>query len=447
MTGRPNDLRRLLTAAQRIGDNGVRSFLNTFSQDSSTQTGFAQLFLRMGREASHRSKRKLLKNLICNWGLEGLRIRESLKEKGLHAPSHVVISPTMRCNLHCRGCYSGLYTKDGQLSEKEIEKVLREARQIGSYFVVVSGGEPYLMKDTWMRLWKKHPDMYFMTYTNGTLLDQRTVDELARLGNVAPAISVEGYQEETDRRRGAGVFEKLQQAMNRLRKAGVIFGISVTYTRENAELVSSEEFLRYYIDAGALFGWYFMFMPVGRDPDLYLVPTPEQRLAFGRKVAEMRMRLPIFLADFWNDGPAVEGCLAGGRRYLHILNSGRIEACVFAHFGVDNIREKTILEAANSPFFRSIRQRFPYSANGNLLRPCMIIDNPRVLREAVAEHIVTQGHEHSEDIIRDPQVVQWVDRYAARFKELTDPEWERMIDDTQNRWYREGPAYKSLFQH
>ena len=235
--------------------------------------------------------------------------------------------------------------------------------------------------------------------------------------------------------------------MNRLRKAGVIFGISVTYTRENAELVSSDEFLRYYIDAGALFGWYFMFMPVGRDPDLDLVPTPEQRLAFGRKVAEMRTRLPIFLADFWNDGPAVEGCLAGGRRYLHILNSGRIEACVFAHFGVDNIREKTILEAANSPFFRSIRQRFPYNANGNLLRPCMIIDNPRVLREAVAEHIVTQGHEHSEDIICDPRVVQWVDRYAARFKELTDPEWERMINDPRNRWYREGPAYKSLFKH
>ena len=119
----------------------------------------------------------------------------------------------MRCNLHCRGCYSGLYSKDGELSEEEIEKVLREAREFGSYFIVVSGGEPYLMKDVWLRLWKKHSDMYFMTYTNGTLLDQKTVDELARLGNVAPAISVEGYQEETDRRRGAGVFERLSQSM------------------------------------------------------------------------------------------------------------------------------------------------------------------------------------------------------------------------------------------
>ncbi len=447
MTGRLTDLKRLVAIAQRVGDIGVRAFLDAFAKDSLGQTGFAQLFLRLGKEANPACKKKLLRNLVCNWGLDGPRIRESLKRRGIHAPSHIVISPTMRCNLHCRGCYSGLYSKDGELSEEEIEEVLRQAREFGSYFTVVSGGEPYLMKDVWLRLWKKHSDMYFMTYTNGTLLDQRTVDELAQMGNVAPAISVEGYQEETDRRRGAGVFERLSQSMERLRKAGVIFGISVTYTRENAELVSSEKFLQHYIDAGAAFGWYFMFMPVGKDPDLDLVPTPEQRVAFGRRIAEARKVLPVFLADFWNDGPAVDGCLAGGRRYLHVLNSGRIEPCVFAHFGVDNIREKTILEAANSPFFRSIRERFPYNEKGNLMRPCIIIDNPRVLREAVAKHVVPQGHEHSEDIIRDSRVVQWVDQYAAHFQQLTDPEWERMINDPTSRWYHEGPGYKGLFEH
>lgn len=446
MTGRTNDLKKLLAVAKRIGDTGVRDFLNAFAQDSHEQAGFFKLFLRLGKEANHRSKKKLLRNLICNWSLEGPRIRDSLEKRGIHAPSHIVISPTMRCNLHCSGCYSGLYSKDGELSEREIEKVLTEAKRFGSYFVVISGGEPYLMKDILMRLWKKHPDMYFMTYTNGTLLNQETVDELARLGNVAPAISVEGYREETDRRRGAGVYDRLRQSMDRLRKAGMIFGISVTYTSENVELVSSPEFLQHYIDAGALFGWYFMFMPVGKDPDLALVPTPAQRLAFGKRVADLRQRLPIFLADFWNDGPAVDGCLAAGRRYLHILNSGRVEVCVFAHFGVDNIREKTILEAANSPLFRGIRRRFPYNELGNLMRPCMIIDNPHVLREAVAEHVVPQGHEHSEDIIRDPRVVQWVDEYATELARLADPEWERTIQDPNSRWYRDGEAYKGLFR-
>ena len=279
MTGRPNDLEKLLGVAKRIRDAGVRNFFNAFAQDSHEKAGFFQLFLRLGKEASPKSKMKLLRNLICNWGLEGPRIRESLEERGIHAPSHIVISPTMRCNLHCWGCYSGLYSKDGELSEAEIEKVLREARGFGSYFIVVSGGEPYLMKDVWMRLWKKHPDIYFMTYTNGTLLDQKTVDELATLGNVAPAISVEGYREETDQRRGAGVYDKLRQSMDRLRKAGVIFGISVTYTSENAEVVSAEKFLQHYIDAGALFGWYFMFMP-GRERSGSCLGT-DSETAFG----------------------------------------------------------------------------------------------------------------------------------------------------------------------
>jgi MoaA/NifB/PqqE/SkfB family radical SAM enzyme len=240
----------------------------------------------------------------------------------------------MRCNLNCTGCYSGLYTKDG---------------------------EPYTMKGTLLRLFEKYDDMYFLTYTNGTLLDEPTVKRLARLGNVAPAISVEGYEEHTDVRRGPGIYAKVMKAMDLLKKHGVLFGMSVTYTRDNIDLITRDEFILHYLDKGVIFAWYFMFMPVGKDPILQLVPTPEQRLYCGTQVERLRKQHPMFTADFWNDGPAVGGCLAGARNCLHILNSGRIEPCVFAHFGVDNIREKSILDAANSPFFKAIRREFPYT--------------------------------------------------------------------------------------
>ena len=189
-----------------------------------------------------------------------------------------------------------------------------------------------------------------------------------------------------------------------------------------------------------------MFMPVGKDPILELVPTPEQRVYCGKRVGELREKYPVFLADFWNDGPAVGGCLAGARSYLHVLNSGRIEPCVFAHFGMDNIRDKSILEAANSPFFRAIRARFPYNEEGNLKRPCMIIDNPQVLRDVVDEYLVPQGHQHSEDIIHDPNVVAWIDEYSQAFKALTDPEWEKAISDPSYRWYKGGTEYMNLFR-
>jgi MoaA/NifB/PqqE/SkfB family radical SAM enzyme len=447
ITGRMEDLRRLTALRNVTMQNvGLQAFLNGLSRDLDERSGMANLFVRVGQAMNPRAKRKLVRNLILNWGAEGGRIHDRLAAEGRWAPRLIVVSPTMRCNLRCTGCYSGLYAKDGELSRADLERIFDECRRLGIYFVVVSGGEPYIIKDTLLPLFKKYSDMYFLTYTNGTLLDEPTVKTLARLGNVAPAISVEGYKEHTDRRRGQGAYDRVMAAMDLLKKHGVLFGMSVTYTRENIDVITREQFIQYYIDKGVIFAWYFMFMPVGKDPLLEMVPTPQQRLYCGQRVAELRRKYPMFLADFWNDGPAVGGCLAGARSYLHILNSGRIEPCVFAHFGVDNIRQSSILEASNSPFFQAIRARFPYNEEGNLRRPCMIIDNPQVLREVVDEYLVPQGHQHSEDIIHDPKVVAWIDEYAAAFKALADPLWGAEVSDPANRWYREGQEYKSLFR-
>lgn len=448
LTGSYEDLRRFVASVNTGPDHhsfGLASLLHTLERDIETESGLAALFARLGRALNPRAKRQLLGNLVYNWAVVGARRRAALQANDLWVPSFVVMSPTMRCNLKCTGCYSGLYSKRGELSEADICRVLDECRSIGAYFVVVSGGEPYLLKDMWFRIFRKYDDMFFLTYTNGTFLDEATVGELARLGNVAPGISVEGDGARTDARRGLGVHDKVLAAAERLRRAGVLFGVSVTYTRENVDEVTADEFVAQWVERGAIFAWYFMFMPVGKDPLLDLVPTPEQRLACGQRVAALRRRHPIFLADFWNDGPAAAGCLAA-RTYLHILNSGQIEPCVFAHFGLDNIRDKTIVEAVNAPFFKALRREFPYNASGNLRRPCMIVDNPEVLRKVVAEHLVPSGHEHSEDIIKDSEVRAWVDRYAARFQELTDPIWEEQILDPKDRWFKEGQEYKNLFR-
>jgi MoaA/NifB/PqqE/SkfB family radical SAM enzyme len=433
LTGNIQDLRRITKYRNLpIKNPGLKAFLQRLNQDIEEEKGLGLLFARLGQAANPIAKRNAKKRL--------------LQTEDLWFPILVAMSPSMRCNLKCTGCYSGLYSKDGELSEDEVDRVLCEMRSLGAYFAVITGGEPYLLKDMLMRMFRRHSDMYFLTYTNGTLLDESTVKELGRLGNVMPAISVEGYREHTDKRRGSGVYDKILEAMARLKREGVIFGISVTYTHENIDTVTKDEFVRFFLDQGATFAWYFMFMPVGKDPILELVPTPEQRLYCGKRVADLRKKYPIFMADFWNDGPAAAGCLAAGRKYLHVVNSGRVEACVFAHFGVDNIREKTLLEVANSPFFRAIREKFPYNDNANLRRPCMIIDNPEVLRKLVAEYVVPQGHEHAEDIIRDSNVVNWIDRYAQRMKELTEPEWQRKIEDPASRWYKEKEEYKLLFR-
>ena len=448
LTGEVQDLRKLLILEKTPFPSPIlRAFLKRLSRDLDEGNGiFANLLARIGRLANPVARRRLIRNLIFHWGVRGASLRISIRNSGKWVPFVVTMSPTMRCNLNCRGCYSGLYSKQGELSEEELDRLFTECKQMGDYFVVLTGGEPFLLKDSLLRLFRKHSDMYFLIFTNGTLLDEPLVNQLARLGNVAPALSLEGFEAETDRRRGAGTHARVLKSMELLRSNGVLFGISVTYASDNVEVLTEDRFIESMLDLGVLFAWYFMFIPVGKDPILELVPTPEQRIRCGKRVAEMRKKYGLFMADFWNDGAAVGGCLAGARRYMHVLNSGRVEACVFAHFGVDNIREKSLLEAANSPFFNAIREAFPYNETANLKRPCIITDNPQVLRKLIDEHMVAKGHAHSEDIVRDPAVTRWIDDYAQRFKDLTESDWLKTIENPESRWYKEKHEYQNLFR-
>jgi hypothetical protein len=77
----------------------------------------------------------------------------------------------------------------------------------------------------------------------------------------------------------------------------------------------------------------------------------------------------------------------------------------------------------------------------------MIIDNPQVLRKIVDEHLAPQGHQNSEDIIHDPDVVEWIDRYSERMKNLTNPVWLELIEDPNYRWYKHGKEYQGLFRN
>jgi len=246
-------------------------------------------------------------------------------------------------------------------------------------------------------------------------------DRLAALGNVAPMVSLEGFEKETDARRGTGTFAKVMRAFDLMRERGMIYGASVTETRQNIETIAGDEFIDMCIDRGCMVLWYFQYIPIGRRPSLDLMPTPEQRDRLRSRVRELRDARPIFIGDFWNDGPYVHGCIAGGREYLHINANGDIEPCVFCHFAVDNIRDKSLREAINSPFLKGIRAYQPYREN--LLTPCMLIDAPDVLRKVVREFDARPTCEGAEEILND--FAPELDRYAEEYRRYADPAWEQ----------------------
>jgi len=336
--------------------------------------------------------------------------------RGVPVPAVVVISPTMRCNLRCIGCYAGSYTKQDDLTVEEVESVISQARQMGTRFFVVTGGEP-LMYEPLFEVLAKFEDCAFQVYTSGHLMTSEKARRIVELGNVVPAVSVEGFAAETDYRRGPGGFERVRRAFEHLREAGALFAFSVTVTRLNLDVVTSDEFCRWLVDQGCHYGYYFSYIPVGRNPDLSLMPTPEERNRLRIAINRFREKYPLLVADFWNDGALVEGCLSAGRKYLHINNKGDVEPCVFAHFAVDNVKEKPLAECLASDFFAAMRKAAPYGRN--LLRPCPIIDHPKVLRTLARRYGARPTHEGAEGILTE--LAPHLDCYAEGLREVYDP--------------------------
>jgi MoaA/NifB/PqqE/SkfB family radical SAM enzyme len=238
-------------------------------------------------------------------------------------------------------------------------------------------------------------------------------------GNAMVVVSCEGYEEDTDRWRGPGVFKKIMKAMDYLREARVLFGSSATVTRHNIGVVSSEGWIDLLLEKGIIAQMYFLYLPVNGQGGIHLMVTPEERNHLRKQVMYFRNVKPLFVLDFWNDGPHVQGCIAAGRRYFHINANGDVEPCVYTHVAMHNIRDVSLAEALNSPLFRAIRKRQPH--NQNHLRPCMIIDNPHIFREVISETRPYFTHKGAEEIVT--QMKDEIDTYAARFGVFADKIW------------------------
>lgn len=314
------------------------------------------------------------------------RIREMREQHQCNIPWVMLIDPTSACNLRCKGCWAAEYGHNLSLSYELLDSIITQGKELGVYFYMYTGGEPLMRKKDLIRLCEKHHDCEFHAFTNGTLIDDEFCKDLQRVGNMSLSLSLEGFEEVNDGRRGSGIFDKVLSAMDKLKAHGIIFGTSICYTRANIETVTSDAFLDMIIEHGCRYSWYFHYMPVGNAAAKELLPTAEQREYMYHRIREIRAMeggKPIFVMDFQNDGEYVGGCIAGGRNYLHINANGDVEPCVFVHYSTANIKEVSLLEALKQPLFMAYRAHQPF--NHNHLMPCPMLENPEILKEMVKE--------------------------------------------------------------
>jgi MoaA/NifB/PqqE/SkfB family radical SAM enzyme len=375
------------------------------------------------------------------------RMRPFKEEHGFEPPSFLTISPTQKCNLLCKGCYASSSSSDrSTLSYDVFRRIMQDKKdQWGSHLTIISGGEPLLYKSEGKNLLdiaKEFSDCYFLMYTNGTLIDDEMAARMADLGNLSPAISVEGWERETDGRRGKGVFQKIEKAMDNLRKHGVVFGISVTATRDNAEIVLSDKFLDYCFNVkGAMYGWVFHYMPIGRSSTLEMMVTPEQRRWMLQQEFELIFRKKMFLIDFWNGGALSAGCISAGRTggYFYIDWDGNISPCVFFPYSIDNIYEvyrnnRSLSSILSTPLFESIREwqddyrhEKPGKRAQNLFVPCPIRDHYAFAREAINRFQAKPMDANAARAIEDPEYYTGMVDYGKKTADLLNPIWDDKV--------------------
>lgn len=286
---------------------------------------------------------------------------------------------------------------------------------------------------------KKHENNYFLIFTNGTLINRKTAEKMANLGNVTLAISVEGFEQETDKRRGKGVYKRILESMENLRSVGVPFGISLTATKGNAELLLSDELIYFYFNRqGAIYGWIFQYMPIGCKFTLDLLITPEQRLSMYWRERELVEKQKLFMADFWNSGSISDGCLCAGRvgGYYYIDWNGNVMPCVFTPYSTHNIKDiyanggsiNTVLE---TPFFKAVRKwqteygyMKPSHQVGNEITPCPIRDHHQHFCQIVKEQRAKPINSEAEEALKAVDFVEGLCQYGEKVRELTDHIWE-----------------------
>ena len=421
---------KLMELMDRISPEGL--FVgqrNSFRKAIEEKNNWYDLILRVYQIDAGIRKRSL-QNFIINATLNGGVLQKSLSEKyNCNIPWAILFDPTSACNMHCKGCWASEYGNHMNLPYDVMDSIVNQGKHLGTYIYLFTGGEPLIRKKGIIRLCEEHPDCMFMAFTNGTLIDDSFCEEMLRLKNLLMAISLEGFEHTNDARRGEGSYQKIKSKMEMLKEYGIPFGVSTCYTSQNIDDVSSDEYYEMMIESGAFFVWFFHYMPVGGDADTRLLPSPAQREKMYVSIQKYRQTKPIFTIDFQNDGKYAGGCIAGGRKYIHINANGDIEPCAFIHYSDSNIHDVSLLEAYRRPLFMAYHDRQPF--NENMFKPCPMLENPECIEEIIRNTAVVNT-----DTIHPENIMQLCDKtrpYAAAWNDTAERLWAEMSEKTEGK--------------
>jgi len=341
------------------GEKGVFNMPIEFKLEEYLSNGVENIVKEIIKASFKNPKESIFITKYVLASKEARKIRQNQELNGLHIPPFLIASITSSCNLHCSGCYAranmscGDHAATNQLTGIEWRKIFQEASDLGIGFILLAGGEPFMRYDV-IEAAADFKNIIFPIFTNGTMINERYLNLFDRNRNLVPVLSIEGDEHLTDTRRGEGVYLKLITAMDQMRNNGILYGVSITVTKENIHKVTEDSFITALSRRGCKVVFMVEYVPVNGITK-ELAPTNEEREYLDQMLIGLRMKYDDMLfISFPGDEKASGGCLAAGRGFFHINSNGGSEPCPFSPFSDTNVKETSIVVALKSPLFQKL---------------------------------------------------------------------------------------------
>jgi len=290
---------------------------------------------------------------------------------------------TRNCNLSCIHCRASA-TKGPYLNELDTVAsiaLLDQISEVGKPVVILTGGEPLLRPDIFeLARYGTQKGLRMVMAPNGTLITEKTAEEMAQAGVQRISVSLDGATREShDRfRQVDGAFDGAIRGIQRAKEAGVQFQVNTTITQQNLDEIPRIQELA--AKLGAVAHHIFLLVPTGRGK--YIVDQEisseqyEQTLNwFYDQRDRVSMQLKATCAPHYyrilrerahEEGKSVtfkthgldavtRGCL-GGTGFCFISHTGIVQPCGFLDLNCGDVTTTTFGDVWNeSEIFKTLR--------------------------------------------------------------------------------------------
>lgn len=344
------------------------------------------MILSLSKRMLATADKKCLWKFAYNFGYKGMRSVQKFKKRirrGEYFPPFLYISVINSCNLRCQGCWVKVDGPRNYIDAGKMDKIIGDAKRQGNAFFGLLGGEPFMHPEL-LEIVRRHPDCYFQIFTNGQLITDKIADEMRRLGNCTPLVSIEGTEIISNERRGRmNVLNRTLAGLDACIRNRLITGVATSVCQTNIDDLVQESWVDRLIEIGAHYVWYHTYRPVGAEPHPELALSPDQVLRIRRFIVNLRKTKPIGVIDaYWDDKGEALCPMATGISH-HINPWGEIEPCPIIQFAKETVHDgRDLLHVfRDSEYLADFRK-----VSAKATRGCVVLERPDLVKELVLKH-------------------------------------------------------------